>query len=114
MAASGKLQAISVPVTHTYIIQAAMVCLCTEQSSILKREVAYLFFSHVFPGGEIGKLQQHLHLLREQYVRLQQRHAELEQRYTRELSATGNVGPDHFVSRLLALVHDLHEKPLYR
>ena len=66
------------------------------------------------PSDEVGKLQQHLELLREQYVRLQHRHAELEQKYTRAVSATGNVGPDHFVSRLLSLVSDLYDKPLYR
>ena len=59
-------------------------------------------------------VQQHLDLLREQYVKLQQRHAELEQRYTQAIATSGNVGPDHFVSRLLKVVADLFDKPLYR
>ena len=66
------------------------------------------------PPDEAAKLQQHLDLLREQYVKLQQRHAELEQRYTRAIATSGDVGPDHFVSRLLKVVADLFDKPLYR
>ena len=65
-------------------------------------------------AGDKGKLQQHLELLREQYVKLQQRHSELEQKYTRALVTSGNVGPDHFVSRLLKVVAELYDKTLYR
>ena len=65
-------------------------------------------------AGEVAKLQQHLDLLREQYVKLQQKQAELEQRYTTAVVTSGNVGTDHFVSRLLKLVSDLFDKPLYR
>ena len=65
-------------------------------------------------AGDSNKLQQHLELLREQYVKLQQRHSELEQKYSRALSTSGSVGPDHFVSRLLTLVADLYDKSLYR
>jgi len=74
------------------------------------------FSSSLFllPPDEAAKLQQHLDLLREQYVKLQQRHAELEQRYTRAIATSGDVGPDHFVSRLLKVVADLFDKPLYR
>ena len=64
--------------------------------------------------GEVAKLQQHLDLLRDQYVKLQQKHAELEQKYTRAIAASGNAGSDHFVSRLLKVVSDLFDKPLYR
>ena len=73
-----------------------------------------LFVSLCCLVGEIVKLQQHLQLLREQYVRLQGRHAELERRYTREVAGSSNLGPDHFVSRLVNLVNDLYDKPLYR
>lgn len=62
---------------------------------------------------ETVKLQQHLDLLREQYVKLQQRHADLEQKYARLLATSGTVGPDHFVSRLLKVVADLYDKSLY-
>lgn len=64
-------------------------------------------------SNEVAKLQQHLDLLRDQYVKLQQKHAELEQKYTRAIAVTGNAGTDHFVSRLLKLVSDLFDKPLY-
>ena len=59
-------------------------------------------------------VQQHLDLLREQYVKLQQRHVELEQKYSRAISTTGDAGPDHFVSKLLSLTSDLYDKSLYR
>ena len=62
----------------------------------------------------MAKLQQHLDLLRDQYVKLQQKQAELEQKYTRAIAASGNAGSDHFVSHLLKLVSDLFDKPLYR
>ncbi|CAI8027099.1 Rabankyrin-5 [Geodia barretti] len=64
-------------------------------------------------SSEVAKLQQHLDLLRDQYVKLQQKHAELEQKYTRAIAASGNAGSDHFVSRLLKVVSDLFDKPLY-
>lgn len=63
---------------------------------------------------EVAKLQQHLELLREQYVRLQQRNSELERKYTQAVSSSGDLGPEHFVTRLLALTADLFDKPLYR
>lgn len=64
-------------------------------------------------GGD-SKLQQHLELLRDQYVKLQQKHSEMEQKYSRALSTSGSFSPDHFVSRLLSLVADLYDKSLYR
>ena len=70
--------------------------------------------SSINVSGEVAKLQQHLDLLREQYVKLQQKHAELEQKYTRAIAMSGNAGTDHFVSRLLKLVSDLFDKPVYR
>ncbi len=70
--------------------------------------------THPRAPGEAAKLQQHLDLLRQQYVKLQQRHAELEQKYTRAVATSGSVGEDHFISRLLRLVSDLYDKPLYR
>ena len=47
-------------------------------------------------------------------MKLQHRHSELEQKYSHALSTTGNVGPDHFVSKLLKLTADLYDKSLYR
>ena len=63
---------------------------------------------------ELARLQQHLNLLREQYVKLQQRHSDLEQKYTRAIATSGDASADHFVSRLLKMVADLYDKSLYR
>ena len=60
------------------------------------------------------KLQQHLDLLREEYVKLQQKYSNLEQKHTRAIATSGNVGPDHFISKLIKLVSDLYDKSLYR
>ena len=73
-----------------------------------------LFTAPSFSVDEVAKLQQHLELLREQYVRLQQRNSELEQKYTQAVSTSGDLGPDHFVTKLMALTADLFDKPLYR
>ena len=63
---------------------------------------------------ELARVQQHLNLLREQYVKLQQRHSDLEQKYTRAIATSGDATADHFVSRLLKMVADLYDKSLYR
>lgn len=47
-------------------------------------------------------------------MKLQQKHAELEQKYTHAIAVSGNAGTEHFVSRLLKLVSDLFDKPVYR
>ena len=64
--------------------------------------------------SDVSKLQSHLNLLREEYMRLQTRHAELEKKYQVALAAAGKVGEDNFVSRLLKTVADLFGKELYR
>ncbi|XP_042239177.1 rabankyrin-5-like isoform X2 [Homarus americanus] len=65
-------------------------------------------------SDELGKLQQHLSLLREQYVRLQERFTSLEQQHA---IATANSqatdGEDSFVTRLLRFVADLYDKEKY-
>ncbi len=68
----------------------------------------------MFSSDEVAKLQQHLELLREQYIRLQQKYASLEQKYTRVVATSSDVGPDHFVARLIHIISRLYEKPLYR
>ena len=84
-----------------------------EQSLTLPPSSSSSWLSPCWPG-EVTKLQQHLDLLRDQYVKLQQKHAELEQKYTSAVATSGNAGTDHFVSRLLKLVAELFDKPLYR
>lgn len=68
--------------------------------------------------AEAEKLQRHLDLLRQEYVKLQNRLAEVEQKYnvaTAANSGGGGKGEEgNFVSRLLATVADLFDKELYR
>ena len=60
------------------------------------------------------KLQTHLRLLREEYVKLQTRLSTLEKEHQVVLAAGGSTDADNFVSRLLKTVADLFEKELYR
>ncbi|KJE96925.1 hypothetical protein CAOG_007172 [Capsaspora owczarzaki ATCC 30864] len=66
-------------------------------------------------GGdsEVGKLQKHLSLLREQYVKLQARLAEVEKAHAAASTAAGQIGVDHFVPRLLRTVEELFDKDTY-
>jgi len=61
-------------------------------------------------------VQQNLDLLREQYVRLQGRYNELEQKHNKVLASQGGgaVKDDGYVSRLIAMANSLYDKPLYR
>lgn len=68
-------------------------------------------FSLHFPLTEVGKLQQHLSLLREQYVKLQERYTALEQQHAIVTAGTQvSEGEDSFVTRLLRFVADLYDK----
>ena len=62
------------------------------------------------------KVKQNLDLLREQYVRLQARYNELEQKHNRLLASTGGEGgsADGYVTRLITMSNNLYDKPLYR
>jgi len=64
---------------------------------------------------EVQKLQTHLSLLREEYVKLQRRLVEAEKSYQVAVAGTGD-GTDSsgFVTRLLKTVSDLYAKELYR
>ncbi|EEC09893.1 ankyrin repeat containing protein [Ixodes scapularis] len=63
--------------------------------------------------AEVAKLQRHLSLLREEYVKLQARHAEVERKYNVAVAASGNADADSFVSRLLKTVANLFDQELY-
>ncbi len=63
---------------------------------------------------EVTKLQTHLQLLREEYVKLQTRCAELEKQHQVALASAGQVSEDNFVSRLLRTVAELFDTDLYR
>ena len=62
------------------------------------------------------KVKQNLDLLREQYVRLQARYNELEQKHNRLLASTGGEGgsAEGYVTRLITMSNNLYDKPLYR
>lgn len=65
--------------------------------------------------SEVAKVKQNLDLLREQYVRLQARYNELEQKHNKLLASSGGEGgsADGYVSRLIAMSNGLYDKPLY-
>nr|XP_037289089.1 LOW QUALITY PROTEIN: rabankyrin-5-like [Rhipicephalus microplus] len=63
--------------------------------------------------GDVAKLQRHLSLLREEYVKLQARCADVERKYNVAVAASGNADSDSFVSRLLKTVASLFDQELY-
>lgn len=65
---------------------------------------------------EIKKLEKHLALLREEYVKIQTRMIEYERKYETLAASVGdaNLSDKSFVNRLLKKVADLFEKDLYR
>uniref|UniRef100_A0AAY4E3Y7 Ankyrin repeat and FYVE domain containing 1 n=1 Tax=Denticeps clupeoides TaxID=299321 RepID=A0AAY4E3Y7_9TELE len=66
-----------------------------------------------FPlSEEVQKLQKHLALLRQEYVKLQQRLVESERRCA-ALAAHASTAGDSFISRLLAIVADLFKQDQY-
>ena len=71
------------------------------------------FFS--FSPDEVSKLQSHLSLLREEYVKLQNRFADLDRRYQVAVAGSGEGNKEEsFVTRLLRIIADLHDKEQYR
>ena len=63
---------------------------------------------------EVKKLQNHLKLLREEYVKLQKHLAEVERKYQVAAAAAGQSGDNNFVARLLGTVAELFDKETYR
>lgn len=67
---------------------------------------------------EVIKLQKHLALLREEYVKLQNKHAELEKKHNllSSIAAHNNQNldtSDNYISRLLKTISELFDKDLY-
>ena len=62
---------------------------------------------------EVKKLQNHLKLLREEYVKLQKHLAEVERKYQVAAAAAGQSGDNNFVARLLDTVAGLFDKETY-
>ncbi|XP_025091346.1 rabankyrin-5-like isoform X2 [Pomacea canaliculata] len=65
-------------------------------------------------ADEVVKLQNHLSLLREEYVKLQNRYADLERRYHMAIAASGDGDNDgSFVTRLLRIISEMYNKEQY-
>uniref|UniRef100_A0A8C3C4F5 Uncharacterized protein n=1 Tax=Cairina moschata TaxID=8855 RepID=A0A8C3C4F5_CAIMO len=64
---------------------------------------------------EVAKLEKHLMLLRQEYVKLQKKLADTERRCNL-LAAQANQdnASDTFISRLLAIVSELYQQEQYR
>lgn len=68
----------------------------------------------------MAKLQKHLALLRQEYVKMQQKLADTERRcavLAAQTSSQGSPGPaaaDTFISRLLEIVASLYKQEQYR
>jgi hypothetical protein len=71
---------------------------------------------HICFPAELQKAQNHLSLLRQEYVKLQNKYVELEQKYNLLVVQTGRgeFEKDSFVARLLNSVAELYDKELYR
>lgn len=63
--------------------------------------------------NEVDKLQKHLSLLKEEYIKLQKHSAEIERKYNSIAASTGDLSDANFVSRLLLSVSELHGKNTY-
>uniref|UniRef100_A0A673JLM3 Uncharacterized protein n=1 Tax=Sinocyclocheilus rhinocerous TaxID=307959 RepID=A0A673JLM3_9TELE len=69
------------------------------------------------PAEEVQKLQKHLALLRQEYVKMQQKLVETERRCVAvmiEINKNKKTASDSFISRLLAIVADLYQQEQYR
>ena len=76
------------------------------------------YFDCFYFIAEVVKLQKHLALLREEYVKLQNKHTELERKYNLLSSIAGSHRLDsqnenNFICRLLKTISDLFDKELY-
>lgn len=63
--------------------------------------------------NEAAKLQKHLNLLRQEYVKLQNKTLELEQKLALASATTGNVTEDTYASQLLRISNELYDKEAY-
>ena len=64
--------------------------------------------------SEASKLQKHLNLLRQEYVKLQNKNLDLEQKLALATAASGDVNEESFISQLLVTANDLYDKETYR
>ncbi|XP_065201380.1 rabankyrin-5 [Planococcus citri] len=59
------------------------------------------------------KLQQHLALLKEEYVKLQTQYNEVERKYALLNATKGNTSENSYVSRLIKTVNELYDNPTF-
>ncbi len=90
------------------------ICLSSVGLPYVLYEIRITYSSKIYFFLEVAKLQTHLNLLREEYVKLQARLAEYEKKYQAVAAASGKLTEDNFVSRLLSTVAGLLDKELYR
>lgn len=64
-------------------------------------------------AAEALKLQKHLNLLREEYVKLQNKYFDLEKKHNIALAVAGKTNDDSFVCRLLKFVAELFNRDKY-
>lgn len=64
--------------------------------------------------SEVAKLQKHLSLLRHEYVKLQSKLVEMEQKFSLASAASGDLDKDSFIAQLLRLIADLFDKDSFR
>ena len=64
--------------------------------------------------SEVIKLRKHLDLLRQEYVKLQNKSIEMEQKLGLAAAASGDLSQDSFISQLIKLVADLYDKEIFR
>lgn len=85
-------------------------------SPLLAPHLSIIF---IIPAEEVQKLQKHLALLRQEYVKMQQKLVETERRCSvlaaqASLPGSTSQASDSFISRLLAIVADLYQQEQYR
>ena len=64
--------------------------------------------------AEVTKLQKHLALLREEYVKLQTKYEDLSRKYEIVTASSSQADGEGFVLRLLTIISQLYNKPQYR
>lgn len=64
--------------------------------------------------NEVDKLQQHLALLKEEYVKLQTVHHELERKYALLSATSGEISENSYVLRLVKIVNGLFDNHAFR
>lgn len=64
--------------------------------------------------SDAAKIQKHLNLLKKEYVKLQNKTLDLEQKLSLTSAASGLVNEDTFVAQLFRTANDLFEKEILR